>query len=115
MTAAGNSLSAPSGVPFLNVLDPGFDFSSPEVIAAQARSWYAETPLGLLVLRYAEAQDLLRDRRLTHNGKRYMEETCGVFEGPVYDWYVPMIVNQDGQDPRALRRWVGKALPSRML
>ena len=115
MTAAGGSLSAPSGVPFLNVLDPGFDFSSPEVIAAQAQSWYAETPMGLLVLRYAEAQDLLRDRRLDHNGKRYMEETCGVFEGPVYDWYVPMIVNQDGEDHLRLRRLVSKAFTPRMI
>ena len=81
MTAASSSLSAPSGVPFLNVLEPEFHFNSPEVIAAQAQSWYAETPMGLLVLRYAEAQELLRDRRLNHNGKRYMEETCGVFRG----------------------------------
>jgi cytochrome P450 len=115
MTAAGSSLSAPSGVPFLNVLEPEFHFNSPEVIAAQAQSWYAETPMGLLVLRYAEAQELLRDRRLNHNGKRYMEETCGVFEGPVYDWYVPMIVNQDGEDHLRLRRLVSKTFTPRMI
>ncbi len=115
MPAAGSSLSVPSGAPFLNLLDPEFDFNSPEVTAAQARSWYAETPMGLLVLRYAEAQELLRDRRLNHNGKRYMEETCGVFEGPVYDWYVPMVVNQDGEDHLRLRRLVNKAFTPRMI
>jgi cytochrome P450 len=102
-------------VPFLNLLDPGFDFNSSDVIAAQAQSWYAQTPLGLLVLRYAEAQELLRDRRLNHNGKRYMEHTCGVFDGPAYDWFVPMIVNHDGDDHRRLRGLVNKAFTPRMI
>src|SRR5262249_16691116 len=31
-------------VPFLDVVAPEFDFNSPEVAEAQARSWYAETP-----------------------------------------------------------------------
>jgi cytochrome P450 len=97
------------------VLDPEFDFNSPDVIAAQAQSWYAESPMGLLVLRYGEAQELLRDRRLTHNGKRFMEESCGVFSGPVYDWFVPMIVNQDGEDHLRLRRLVHKAFTARMI
>lgn len=115
MSAAGSSLSTPSGAPFLNVLDPEFGFHSPEVIAAQAQSWYAEIPMGLLVLRYTEAQELLRDQRLIHNGKRFMEESCGVFEGPVYDWFVPMIVNQDGEDHLRLRRLVHKAFTVRMI
>jgi cytochrome P450 len=115
MPATEDSLSAPSGVPFVNILDPGFDFNSPEVIAAQAQSWYADSPMGLLVLRYAEAQELLRDRRLNHNGKRYMEQTCGVFSGPVYNWFVSMIVNQDGADHLRLRRLVSRAFTPRMI
>jgi cytochrome P450 len=115
MSAAGSFPSTLPGVPFLNVLDPEFDFNSPEVIAAQAQSWYAESPLGLLVLRYAEAQGLLRDPRLTHNGKRFIEESCGVFEGPVYDWFIPMIVNQDGEEHLRLRRLVYKAFTVRMI
>jgi cytochrome P450 len=114
MPVAGNS-SASSRAPFLNVLDPEFDFNSPDVIAAQAQSWYAESPMGLLVLRYGEAQELLRDRRLIHNGKRFMEESCGVFSGPVYDWFVPMIVNQDGENHLRLRRLVHKAFTVRMI
>ena len=111
----GPPATAPSGAPFLNLLDPEFRFDSPAVIAAQADSWYAETPMGLLVLRYAEVHELLRDRRLNHNGKRYMEQTCGVSSGPVYDWYVPMIVNQDGEDHLRLRRLVYRAFTSRMI
>jgi len=47
-------------MPFLNVVDPAFDFTAPEVLAAQAEGWYADSPLGPIVLRYAEAQELLR-------------------------------------------------------
>lgn len=113
--SAGNSPSISPEAPFLNILDPEFDFNSAEVTAAQAQSWYAASPIGLLVLRYAEAQQLLRDRRLDHNGKRYMEHTCGVFSGPTYDWYVPMISNHDGEDHLRLRRLMNKAFTPRMI
>lgn len=106
--------SAPADVPFLNVVDPGFDFGSPEAMEAQAKSWYAESPLGILVLRHADAQELLRDRRLDHNGHGYMEQS-GVVEGPIYDWFVPMIVNNDGDDHRRLRGLVSKAFTPRMI
>jgi cytochrome P450 len=105
---------APTDVPFLNVVDPAFDFTAPEVMLAQARSWYAESPIGLFVLRYKEAQDLLRDRRLDHNGRGYMEMS-GVFDGPIYDWYVPMISNHDGEDHRRLRALVSKAFTPPMI
>jgi cytochrome P450 len=113
--SASGSLSASPEVPFFNIFDPEFSFNSAEMIAAQARSWYAASPAGLLVLRYAEAQELLRDRRLDHNGKRYMEQTCGVFSGPAYDWYVPMIVNRDGEDHVRLRRLMSKTFTPRMI
>lgn len=109
-----SGVTAPTDVPFLNVIDPGFDFGSPEAMAAQAKSWYADSPIGLLVLRYAEAQDLLRDRRLNHNGRGYMEQS-GVTEGPIYDWFVPMINNHDGEDHRRLRNLVAKAFTPRMI
>jgi cytochrome P450 len=113
MTTA-SSVPAPADVPFLNVVDPAFDFGSPEAMEAQAKSWYADSPLGLLVLRHAEAQELLRDRRLDHNGHGYMEQS-GVVEGPIYDWFVPMIVNNDGNDHRRLRGLVSKAFTPRMI
>lgn len=106
--------SVPTDVPYLNVLDPEFDFGSPEAMAAQERSWYADSPIGLLVLRYAEAQELLRDRRLDHNGKGYIEQ-AGVYSGPIYDWFVPMINHHDGEDHRRLRGLVSKAFTPRMI
>lgn len=113
-TMSTTANSAHSDVPFLDVLDPDFDFGSPEAMAAQEKSWYADSPIGLLVLRHAEAQDLLRDRRLDHNGKGYIEQS-GVFEGPIYDWFVPMINHHDGEHHRRLRGLVSKAFTPRMI
>jgi cytochrome P450 len=114
MPGTMDSMMKPYDAPFLDVLDPTFDFLSPEAKTAQRESWYANSPVGLLVLRYAESQELLRDRRLNHNGKRYMEMN-GVFGGPAYDWFVPMIVNHDGEDHRRLRGLVNKAFTPRMI
>ncbi|MEU8274490.1 cytochrome P450 [Microbispora bryophytorum] len=114
MVSTENPMPTSTDVPFLNVIDPEFDFGSPEAMNAQARSWYADSPLGLLVLRYAEAQELLRDRRLDHNGRGYMEQS-GVVQGPIFDWFVPMINNRDGDDHRRLRALVTKAFTPRMI
>lgn len=101
-------------MPFLDVVDPAFDFTSPEVRAAQEADWYADSPLGLLVLRYAEAQELLRDRRLDHGGDGYLRRN-GITSGPIHDWFVPMIVNHDGADHRRLRGLVGRAFTPRTI
>jgi len=114
MSAAADAAPVMHDVPFLDVVAPEFDFNSPEVAEARARSWYAKTPVGLLVLRYAEAQEVLRDQRLNHNGKGYLEMN-GIFEGPIYDWFVPMIVNHDGEDHRRLRGLVNRAFTPRMV
>src|SRR6266566_3761941 len=114
MSATADSLSTPHEVPFLNIIDPEVDYNSAELISAQQRNWYAESPLGLLVLRYTEAQELLRDRRLNHNGRRFLEMN-GILDGPVYDWFVPMIVNHDGPVHRRLRGLVNKVFTPRMI
>ena len=41
---------------------------------------------------------------------------CGataIVSGPIYDWFVPMIVNQDGADHRRLRGLVGRSFTPR--
>src|SRR5262249_49867337 len=91
-----------------------FRFDSPDVALAQARNWYAHTPIGPLVLRHAECSELLRDRRLKNGGKAYMD-MCGVTNGPIYDWFVPMISHQDGDDHRRLRGLVNKTFTPRMI
>jgi cytochrome P450 len=114
MLTAVDGVPHPHEVPFLDVVDPDFDFSSSEVMAAQERSWYANSPIGLLVLRYAEAHALLRDQRLNQNGKRFLEMN-NVFDGPIYDWFIPMIANQDGADHHRLRGLVHKVFTPRMI
>ncbi|QQQ78742.1 cytochrome P450 [Saccharothrix sp. 6-C] len=102
--------------PFLNVVDPDFRFDSPEVAQAQERHWYADTPLGArLVLRYAEAQELVRDARMTHNGKGFMEQNGIAEDTFTYDWFVPAMVNHDGAEHRRLRSLVNKAFTPRMI
>jgi cytochrome P450 len=99
---------------FLNVVDPAFDFAAPQALAAQETDWCADSPIGLIVLRYAEAQELMRDRRLDHGGDSYMQRN-GIAAGPIHDWYVPMIVNQDGADHRRLRSLVGRSFTPRTI
>lgn len=114
MSAAVDSVSAPNDVPFLDVVDPEFQFNGSQVAQAQAGSWYAESQIGPLVLRYAEAQELLRDPRLALNGKLYLE-TNGIFDGPVYDWFSEILGVRHGEDHRRLRGLVNKAFSSRMI
>jgi cytochrome P450 len=114
MSAETLSVPASPSVPFVNVIDPEFRFDTPDVARAQAENWYAESPLGMLVLRHAEAQELVRDNRLTHNGTGFMEQN-GIVDGPVYDWFVGGLVNQDGDSHRRMRSLVSKAFTPRML
>jgi cytochrome P450 len=99
-------------MPYLDVIDGDFSFTAPEAFAAQDAGWFADSPLGLLVLRHAEAQELLRDRRLDHGGDDYLRRS-GITAGPIHDWWVPMIVNQDGADHRRLRGLVGRSFTPR--
>lgn len=114
MSATADSSPAPPQASFLDILDPEFDFDSPGLISAQERNWYAESPVGPVVLRYAEAQELLRDRRCNHNNRRYMEMN-GIVDGPIHDWFVPMITNHDGPDHRRLRGLVNKVFTPRTI
>ncbi|MFE2166980.1 cytochrome P450 [Streptomyces sp. NPDC059447] len=114
MSAETLSVPASTSVSFVNVIDPEFRFDTPDVARAQAENWYAESPLGLLVLRHAEAAELVRDNRLTHNGHGFMEQN-GITDGPVYDWFVNGLVNQDGDSHRRMRSLVSKAFTPRML
>ncbi|GAA1799176.1 cytochrome P450 [Planosporangium flavigriseum] len=100
--------------PFLDVTDPKFRFDSPAVAEARELSWYAKTPLGLLVLRYAEAQGVLRDLRFAPSGERYLA-LQGISEGPLYDWFVSIILHRTGDDHLRLRRLVTKAFTPRMM
>ncbi|MFF3062384.1 cytochrome P450 [Streptomyces sp. NPDC057909] len=70
-------------IPYIDVLDPAFHFASPQISAAREQHWYARTPVGLLILRYQEAADLLADTRLSPTGSGHLA-LHGITSGPIH-------------------------------
>ncbi|MYS86623.1 cytochrome P450 [Embleya scabrispora] len=101
-------------VPFLDITVPDFVWDSPEVAEARERSWVAETPLGLLVLRYAEAHSLSRDARLV-SGFRDVVDLVGPGEGLVRDFMRDFMQSLEGPDHRRLRGLVTHAFTARRI
>jgi cytochrome P450 len=98
--------------PFLNVIAPDFAYESREVADAREQSWYARTPLGLLVLRYKEARELLLDRRFVFGGRHYLEVNK-VTDGPLYDYFMNNLGAVGVADHARLRGFVSKAFTAR--
>ncbi|MFN8215523.1 MAG: cytochrome P450 [Solirubrobacterales bacterium] len=94
--------------PFLDLSDPAFSFRAAPARAARERSWYARTPYGIAVLRYEEARELLRDRRLGQGSKRWPEHN-GVESGPFRDWWHRTLINLTGEDHKRQRRILNPA------
>jgi hypothetical protein len=63
--------AASCAVPSFFILDSSSDSGSSKAASARERSWYAESPIGIPALRYAEAQELLRDQRLKARQREY--------------------------------------------
>ena len=95
-------MTTETAVPFINLFDPTFDYTAPEVAAAREASWYATIPHGIMVLRHAEAEEILRDKRFLPGGKRYMH-SHGITSGPLYDWFSNMIAGVSNEDHERLR------------
>jgi cytochrome P450 len=99
--------TATDEVPFFNILDPEFDFESEEVAQAREQSWYARTPIGLLVLRYAEGSQVMRDRRFRLGGEHAMDN-LGLTEGPFYDFWMEGMFAASAADHARLRGLLNK-------
>jgi cytochrome P450 len=100
--------------PFLNILDPGFDYALPEVGKAREQSWYAKTPLGIIVLRHREGDEILRDPRFRLGGENY-PQTLGISEGPLFDWWMGTLMSAGVEDHARLRGLVAKAFTPRIV
>ena len=107
-------MTAATPLAMLNFFDPAFHHHSEAVAAAREAHWYARTPLGFAVLRYAEAAELLRDRRLRQGAMEFLAAQ-GVTSGPAADWTREGLLNAEGEDHLRLRRLVSKAFTPRAI
>lgn len=98
----------PGALPYLDLADPAFSTRGPEVVAARAEHWCAETPYGLAVLRYREVGRILRDRRF-RQGSHNWPGTVGI-EGPFADFWRQSVIGQEGEAHRRLRALAVPAL-----
>ncbi|MEM7076228.1 MAG: cytochrome P450 [Pseudomonadota bacterium] len=94
--------------PFLDIADPCCSTRSPEVKNARDISWYARTPYGLAILRYAEMGRLLIHPSL-RQGSHAWPELNGVNSGKFADWWRRTILVTEGEDHLRLRRLVTPA------
>ncbi len=92
---------------FLSIDRPDFDFSGPEILAAQQENWYAPTSVGVIVLRYAEVQELMHDTRLRHSAQG-VAQLNGITHGAAHDWFSDLIIFKYGSDHARIRRLVSK-------
>jgi cytochrome P450 len=100
--------------PFLDVEAPGFSMHSAEVARARERSWYARTPYGIAVLRYAEIARLVKDPRLNQGSARWPAHN-GVTMGPFAEWWSRILLCREGLDHARLKRLVTPAFSQRTL
>lgn len=96
----------------LSVTEVGFALDS--LLPAQQADWYAETELGPIVLRYREARELMSDPRLVQSGQGLLERQ-GLTDGPVYRWFVPIILHRNGPDHARLRSLMRRAFSPRVI
>jgi hypothetical protein len=104
--------STADGLPYLDMLDPGFRPDGPEVRAARAEHWCARTPVGLAVLGHRQLFILLTDRRLVQAARELLTMQ-GLTDGPLVEWMNTMILNVEGADHARLRRLVNRAFTPR--
>ena len=90
---------------------PMLDFADPEVAvnpyaairALEPAHWIARTPVGYLVLRYADCKEIFKDRRFrTPPGLGLAAQ--GITSGPVFDWASKALQGLDGEDHARIRR-----------
>lgn len=98
----------PGALPYLDLADPAFSTRGPEVAAARAESWCAETPFGLAVLRYREVGQILRDRRF-RQGSHNWPETVGI-EGTFAEFWQQSVIGREGEAHKRLRALAVPAL-----
>jgi cytochrome P450 len=93
---------------FLDFNQPGFSIRSEQVMDARESDWYANTPFGIAVLRYEDANNLLKDKRL-YQGTRKWPSHYGIEDGLLANWWRKMLLSIEGEDHLRLRKLAGPA------
>jgi cytochrome P450 len=93
---------------FLDFNQPGFSIRSEQVMDARESDWYATTPFGIAVLRYEDANNLLKDKRL-YQGTRKWPSHYGIEDGLLANWWQKMLLSIEGEDHLRLRKLAGPA------
>ncbi len=83
--------------------DPAFDVTSTVVHEARDDGWYAETNWGWAVLRYAEVNSLLKDRRFRQGNARWPAQN-GIHSGMFSAWWQETLLSLEGEDHSRIRR-----------
>ncbi|WP_459740867.1 cytochrome P450 [Streptomyces sp. E-15] len=91
-----------SDLPFLDVTAPGFTWAGPAVAAAREECWAARTPIGLMVLRYADVVELLTDPRFVPDMTRLVRR-AGAGDGHLHDASTLMLQSRDRPGHRRVR------------
>lgn len=88
---------------YFDLSDPSFDVTSAEVHETRDESWYVETNWGWAVLRYAEVNALLKDRRFRQSNARWPAQN-GIHSGMFSDWWQETLLSLEGDDHSRIRR-----------
>ncbi len=110
MPPTTSPINAPE-LPFFDVNNPAFSVRSELVRAAREAGPYARTPYGLAVLRYAEVNKLINDKRLIQGSARWSEHN-GI-TGDWGRWWANIMLNREGAEHVRLRKLVNPAFSSR--
>ncbi|WP_310961397.1 cytochrome P450 [Nocardioides terrisoli] len=97
---------------FFDLGDLSFDVTAPVVHEAREADWYVRTNYGFAVLRYAEANAILKDRRFCQGTIRWPDQN-GVHTGPFHDWWGKVLLSLEGADHTRIRRLLFPAFKQR--
>ncbi|HTZ44450.1 MAG TPA: cytochrome P450 [Jatrophihabitans sp.] len=99
---------------FLDVTAPTFSFLGPDFRAARERDWYAWSPAGLVVTRYAEANALMRHRNVVFDGQQQLTRN-GVTAGPLHDWWSTAMFTAEPARHARLRGLLARSFNARFI
>jgi cytochrome P450 len=99
----GSTGEARADAAYFDLADTSFDVTSPRVHEAREADWYVRSSYGIAVLRYAEANAILKDRRFQQGTARWPEQN-GVHDGPFQQWWGKTLLALEGEDHTRIRR-----------